>query len=281
MRLLKKTYPNLSPKLRRVAAYLINNHKDAAFLNAASLAQASGGSPATVTRLSYALGFKGYPKLREALQAHAKSVLSLPKYVPRDGGGFALREVAAMEKQIIDEMLESVRPRQFNRVVGLLFKARSINVVGTHYNAMPAAYAAFYLQAIRPSVQLCSSVELDISNRAQGQGRRDVMLVVTTPRYPKDTQKITSLFKDKGVTIIAITDSQVSPIIPLADEVLIVPMRFLLSHIEPYAAIMVLIHALVTAVAYQDASKLKKQIKTYQDFMDYFDYHTIRDIKLN
>ena len=278
---LKEAYPNLSPSLRRAAAYLINNHKDAAFLNASALSRAAGVSQAAITRLAYALGFKGYPELRDALQAHAKSVLSLPKYVPREGDGFALREVAAMEKQIIDDMLESVSPRQFNRVVGLLCQARSISVVGTHYNAMPAAYAAFFLQAVRPAVQLFTSVGLDIYTRLQGLGRRDAVLAITTARYPKDTQKIVPLFKEQGVTIIAITDSQVSPVIPLADEVIIVPLRFLLSYIDPYAAIMVFIHALVAAVYNQDASKSEKQVKTYHDFMDYFDYHAIRDIKLN
>ena len=277
---LKEAHPNLSPSLRRAAAYLINNHRDAAFLTASALSQASGVSPPTVTRLAYSLGFKGYPELREALQSHAKSVLSLPKYEPQDGDGFTLRQVAAMEKQIIDEMLESVSPRQFNRIVGLLFQAKSISIVGTHYNTMPAAYAAFFLQAIRPGVQLFTSVGLDVYTRLQGLGPKDAALVITTARYPTDTQKIVPLFKEQGAAIIAITDSQVSPIIPLSDEVLIVPLRFLLSHIDPYAAVMVLIHALVTALSNKDAAKSKRQLRAYYDFMDYFDYHAIRDIKL-
>ena len=279
--LLKGAYQNLSPKLRRAAAHLINNHKDAAFLNASALAQASGVSQATVTRLAYALGFKGYPELQEALQAHAKSVLSLPKYVPRNDGGFVLRQVAALEKQIIDEMLESVTPQQFNQVVQILHKAGSVSVVGTHYNAMPAAYAAFFLKAVRLSVHLFTSVGLDIFTRVRDLGRRDAALVITTARYPRDTQKIVPLFKERGATIIAITDSQVSPVIPLADQVIIVPLRFILSYIDPYAAIMVLIHALVSAVFSRGASKSKSQIKDYHDFMDHFDYHAIKDIKLN
>jgi len=279
--LLKGTYQNLSPTLRRAAAYLINNHKDAAFLNASALSRASGVSQATVTRLAYALGFKGYPELREALQAHAKSVLSLPKFTPRNGAGFVLRDVAAMEKQIIDEMLESVQPRQFNRVVRLLYEARSVSVVGTHYNAMPAAYAAYFLKAVRPSVHLFTSVGLDIFTLVQDVGPRDVALVVTTARYPRDTQKIVPLFKKNGAAVIAITDSQVSPVIPLSDQVIIVPLRFLLSYIDPYAAVMVLIHSLVTAIYNQDVSKSKRRIKNYHEFMDHFDYHAIRDIKLN
>ena len=279
--LLKEAYPGLSAKQRRLAAYLINHLKDAAFLNASALAQVSGVSSATVTRLAYALGFDGYLEFHEALQAHAKDVLSLPKYVPESDDGFFLRDVAAMEKQIIDGMLESIAPKQFNQVAQMLGKARTVSVVGTHYNFMPAAYVAHYLQFIRPSVHLFTSAEMDLFTQLQNIGNNDLALVISTARYPKDTQKIASLFKDKGATIIAITDSPISPVIPLAAQVLIVPFRFLLSHIEPYAGIMVLLHALVAAVAQKDPVKSKTWVKASQEFMDYHDYHAIKDLQLN
>lgn len=278
---LKESYDSLSPKLRKLATYIINNHKDAAFLNSSALAKAAGVSEATVTRLAYTLNFRGYLELRDALQAHAKSVLSLPKYVPRNSKGFVLDEVAVMEKKCIDEMLESISPPLFNKAVQSLYKARSVNVVGTHYNSMPAAYAAYYFQAIRPSVHLFTSENLDIFTRLQDIGRQDVVLAISTARYPRDTQKIIPLFKEREATVIAVTDSQVSPIIPLADQVMIVPIRFFLSHIDPYAAIMVLIHSLVTAVSSKDPQKSKRWIKTYHEYMDYNDYHAIKDIKLN
>ncbi len=278
---LKESYESLTPKLRKLATYIINNPKAAAFLNSSALAKAAGVSAATVTRLAYNLDLRGYPELRDALQAHAKSVLSLPKYEPSNSKGCLLNDVAAMEKNCIDEMLESIPTQLFNRAVQTLFKARSINVVGTHYNSMPAAYAAYFLQAIRPSVYLFTSEHLDIFTRLQDVGRQDVVLAVSTARYPRDTQKIISLFRNKGATVVAITDSQVSPIIPLADQVMIVPIRFLQSYIDPYAAIMVLIHALVTAVSMKDTQKSEQWIKTYYTYMDYQDYHVIKDMKLN
>lgn len=278
---LRDAFDSLSPKLRKLATYIINNHKGAAFLNASSLAKEAGVSEATVTRLAYTLGLRGYPELRDALQAHAKNVLSLPKYVPQNSKGFVLGEVAAMEKNSIEEMLESISPQLFNRAVQALFKARQVNVVGTHYNSMPASYAAYFLQAVRPSIRLFTSVDLDIFTQVQDTARQDVVLAISTARYPQDTQKILPLFRDKGATVIAITDSQVSPVIPLADLVMIVPIRFLLSNIDPYAAIMVLIHSLITGVSMKDAQKSKQWVKSYHDFMDLYDYHAIKDIKLS
>lgn len=278
---LKKAFENLSPKTRKAAAYIINNSKEATFLNASSLARAAGVSEATVTRLAYSLGFSGYAEFRGALQEHAKSVLALPKYVPQNAKGFILAEVAAMEKQSVDEMLESITPQQFQRAVQTLYKAQSVSVVGAHYNAIPAAYAAYFLQAVRPAVRLFTSVDLNLFTRLQDIDGQDVVLAITTARYPQDTQKMLPLFKERGATVIAITDSPISPVLPLADQALIVPLRFLLAHIDPYAAVMILIHALITAVSNKDAQKSKARIKDYHRFMDYHDYHAIRDMKLN
>jgi DNA-binding MurR/RpiR family transcriptional regulator len=278
---LSEIYESLSPKLRKLAGYIISNHKDAAFLNSSALAKAAGVSEATVTRLAYTLDLRGYPELRDALQAHAKSVLSLPKYVPSSSGGFVLAEVAEMEKKCIDEMMETITPEIFGQAVALLSDARSVSVVGTHYNTMPASYAAYFLQAIRPSVHLLTRVDLALFTRIQECGASDVVLSLSTARYPKDTQRILPQFKKRGSKIIAITDSPVSPVISLADLVMIVPIRFLLSHVDPYAAIMVLIHSLVTAITNSNLKKAKQRIKVYHDFMDEYDYHTIKDIKLN
>ncbi|MDR2301879.1 MAG: MurR/RpiR family transcriptional regulator [Deltaproteobacteria bacterium] len=279
--LLKEAYPNLSSKQGRLAAYLINHHKDAAFLNASALARVSGVSSATVTRLVYQLGFKGYFEFREALQVHARDVLSLPKFVPKSEDGFFLQDVALMEKQIIDEMLESIKPKQFNQVVQTLHKSKTVSVIGTHYNSMPAIYAAYYLQFIRPSVHLFTSAEMDLFTHLQSIGASDLALVISTARYPKDTQKIAAQFKDKGANIIAITDSPISPIIPFASQSLIVPFRYLLTHIEPYAGIMVLLHALVATVAKKYPTKSNNFVKASQEFMDFHDYHAVRDLQLD
>jgi DNA-binding MurR/RpiR family transcriptional regulator len=186
-----------------------------------------------------------------------------------------------MEKQSIDGMLASISPQQFKAAALTLHQARSVSVVGARYNSMPAAYAAYFLQAVRDSIRLFTSAEVDLFTKLQDIGPRDAMLVVSTARYPRDTQKMVPLFKEKGAAVVAITDSQISPVIPLADQTLIVPIKFMLSHIDPYAAVMILIHALVAAVSNLDPRKSRARIKDYHRFMDYYDYHAIRDIKLN
>ncbi|MDL2226183.1 MurR/RpiR family transcriptional regulator [Deltaproteobacteria bacterium OttesenSCG-928-M10] len=276
---LRAIFATLSPKLQRLATYIIDNHKDVAFLNVGALAKAAGVSETTVTRLSYALGFQGFSDFRQALQRHMKSYVSLPKYEPSRAKGFILAEVAAMEKTIIDEMLTHIPPEMFKQVVDRLHRAKNVIIVGTHYNAMPALYAAHFLSAIRPRVSLVHNLNVDAYAKARAAGDKDVVLAISTARYPKETQEILTDFHSKGIRIISITDSEVSPVAPLSDIALLVPMKFM-SFIDPYSGIMTLIHALVNAVLVAGGEASRKWLENYNMFMEKKDFHTVKGLKV-
>ncbi|OSC51039.1 MurR/RpiR family transcriptional regulator, partial [Streptomyces sp. 4F] len=63
--------PRLSPGQRRIAQYLIEHLTEAAFLSITDLADRAGVSQPSVTRFASAVGFSGYPALRERLQSIA------------------------------------------------------------------------------------------------------------------------------------------------------------------------------------------------------------------
>ena len=269
----------LTPKARKVASYIIDHHKEAVFLKANTLAKRAGVSETTVTRLAYALGFKVFPELREALQDHTKNYMALPKYKPRQADEYMLGEVAAMEKVIIDETLVSIPPPLFNAAVDLLHGARRIHVVGTHYNAAPASYVAYFLSCTRPRVGLVRDLGITAFGELQSSGPEDLVLAISTARYPKDTGRLLELFKAKGTPIMAITDSPASPVAPLADNLLVVPMKFI-SFIDPFAGVLVLTHALTTAVYLRNGANAKKWVSDFNDFMRHNDYNTVADINL-
>ncbi|GAA3094903.1 hypothetical protein GCM10017687_01630 [Streptomyces echinatus] len=68
--------PRLSPGQRRIAQYLIEHITEAAFLSITELADRVGVSQPSVTRFAAAVGFSGYPALREKLQSIALSSLA-------------------------------------------------------------------------------------------------------------------------------------------------------------------------------------------------------------
>ena len=77
----------LSPAQRRIAQYLLDHMPDSAFLSSVALAQRAGVSQPSVTRFASALGFSGYPALREALRLIALGPVPLAGPGPSVPGG--------------------------------------------------------------------------------------------------------------------------------------------------------------------------------------------------
>ncbi|MDR1051553.1 MAG: MurR/RpiR family transcriptional regulator [Deltaproteobacteria bacterium] len=263
---LKKIYDTLTPTLGRLASYIIDNHKTAAFLNSMTLAKSSRVSEATVTRLAHALQMKGFSELKQALQEYAKNIISLPRYNFVQNNKHILNKVATMEKSIIDELVATISEEDFSEAADILHKARTIFVVGTHYNYVPAAYAAYFLRSVRPGVDLLGSVDVGTFSASLDAGPRDAALAVSTARYPNDTLKILRTMAEKGVRIISLTDSQVSPLIAISDLSFIVPMKYI-SHIDPYAGVMVFLHSLVNELHGRDPARSREVLASYEDFI--------------
>ncbi|MHB1356764.1 MAG: MurR/RpiR family transcriptional regulator [Anaerolineae bacterium] len=66
---LQQAYPDLSKSQRRLAAYLVVNYRQAAFMTSSQLAQAVQVHEATVTRFAQHLGYVGYPELLADLRS--------------------------------------------------------------------------------------------------------------------------------------------------------------------------------------------------------------------
>lgn len=58
----------LSPAQRRIGQFLLDHLAEVVFMSSVDLAERVGVSQPSVTRFASALGFSGYPALRDALQ---------------------------------------------------------------------------------------------------------------------------------------------------------------------------------------------------------------------
>ena len=92
---IQEIYSDLSPGYRRVADYLVNNYRDAAFMTAAEVGRASKVDTTLVVRFAQRLGYPGYPELIEEVQERVKEDLR-SAYEPshrQQHAGFHLPEI--------------------------------------------------------------------------------------------------------------------------------------------------------------------------------------------
>jgi DNA-binding MurR/RpiR family transcriptional regulator len=140
-------YIDLSPGYRRVADYLVNNYRDAAFMTAAEVGRASKVDTTLVVRFAQRLGYPGYPELIGEVQERVKQDLR-SAYEPAqpDNTGVSIFQKALAED---GTSLEYVRLRTssdvIDSVIDTLLGARRIFVMGESISAALAEAAVHRL----------------------------------------------------------------------------------------------------------------------------------------
>ncbi|MEU5185239.1 MurR/RpiR family transcriptional regulator [Streptomyces longwoodensis] len=210
--------PQLSPGQRRIAQYLIEHITEAAFLSITDLAERVGVSQPSVTRFAGAVGFSGYPALREKLQAIALGALA---------GGPATDEVnrsnelqSAVDAEI--ENLENLR-RDFadpDRVIDVgrsLSGSTPLTVLGLRISASLAEYFAYAARRIHPDVRVVTrggSVAYDALLQSREAGGTWV-LAFSMPRHAQETLTAVRVARSAGLKVALVTDLTLGQ---LADE---------------------------------------------------------------
>lgn len=91
-----------------------------------------------------------------------------------------------------------------------------------------------------------SSTEV-AAGRLMNIGKKDLLLAISFPRFASDAVTLTQYARDRGAHIVALTDSVASPLVALADDVLLAPCSHpVLS--SSYAAAVVVAEALVASL---------------------------------
>ncbi|MFI2433468.1 MurR/RpiR family transcriptional regulator [Streptomyces sp. NPDC018693] len=212
--------PHLSPGQRRIAQYLIEHITEAAFLSITDLAERVGVSQPSVTRFAGAVGFSGYPALRERLQSIALGTLA---------GGPGPTEVnrsnelqAAVDAEI--ENLENLRrdfadPDQVIETGRSLSQSTPLTVLGLRISASLAEYFAYAARRIHPDVRLVTrggSVAYDALLQSREAGGTWV-LAFSMPRHAQETLTAVRVARNAGLKVALITDLALGAIADEAD----------------------------------------------------------------
>ena len=122
----------------------------------------------------------------------------------------------------------------------------------------------FSLRYFLNSVKLLTPGIGDIPEQILNTGKEDVLVAVSFKRYSREAVHITEKMRNKGVFIIAITDSELSPITRLADMKLIVRTE-IATYIDSITAAMSLINALIISIAIRKKNSALSELKKLED----------------
>ncbi len=281
----------LSPAQRRIAQYLLDHMPDSAFLSSVALAQRAGVSQPSVTRFAAALGFSGYPALREALRMIALDPAG-PSGVARGAGalppagaaggpagagepgglpaggahGNELQAAAAAEIAHLHALQEALADARAVTELGReLAASRPLAVLGHRISAPLAQYFAYAARRIHPDVRCLTfggSVVFDALLHVSEAGGR-WLLAIALPRYPAETVQALRFARRLGMRTAVITDVQFVPFAGDADVLLTAGVGSGLVF-DSHAAPAVLAAVIVQAMADAEPARAHARLREYE-----------------
>ena len=255
LHIIQEKMTSFSKGQKRIAGYILSDYDKAAFMTANKLGTVVGVSESTVVRFAAELGYEGYPSMQKALQEIVRSKLTSIQRIRASNdrlfGSDVVTTVLQADMDKIRSAIESVDRSAFENVVDKLMESRHIYILGVRSSSFLAGYLHFYFHLIFENVTLVTSNSAgDILESILRIGPGDVLVGISFPRYSQSTVKGVRFAHDRGADIVAITDSALSPLYPMA-SISLLASSDMISFVDSLVAPFSLLNALIVAAGHR------------------------------
>lgn len=210
----------LTTAQQALAKYILDHGEQVAFMTARQLANAAGQSDAAVVRFAKAVGYGGYPELRDALREGLLERVGSSGMSQRHDPATPLeelcRQVYAIDGGLIQETALLNSDAQLLSAADALVAARRIWVTGHGTSSPLAQYLAMHLNQVLGNAQVLNVGDGDLAERLRGIGKQDAVIGIGYVRYLPYTVDILQIARESGAAVLAITDRVSSPLARLA-----------------------------------------------------------------
>jgi DNA-binding MurR/RpiR family transcriptional regulator len=214
----------LPPQLQAAARYMLDRPDDVALLSMREQARRAGVPPATMTRLAKRLGLEGYDQVRE-LYAGAVRTGALG-FAGKAGAQVEVQKLRGEKALACDMALSLSRqlaalaePAALGRLVDAasrLHDARRIYCLGLRSCHAAAWHFHYMLSLLGDKTVMLDDAGGTGLDSIRDAGTSDVLLAASVEPYARATIDGAQYAAARGVPVVAVTDSEVSPLARLA-----------------------------------------------------------------
>jgi DNA-binding MurR/RpiR family transcriptional regulator len=266
IREIHEKHGSMSKTYQNIAVYLTQNPNDVAIKSVNSIGESCGIHASSFVRFAQSLGFKGFKELQEVFQRRLST--AAPGFEARIkalegelGGGAAggrtalLRDLVLRDIASLQELLADVSDADLDRAVTLMDKADTIYLVGQLRSAPVVELMRYVLTMLGKRTVLLDASGGLATHMAKIMAPNDLLIAVSFRFYARETVNIAEDAANRGIPILAITDSTLSPLAKGAHALFTVPEHeYIFS--RSLAAPMCIAQALVVSLA----AKLQKDV---------------------
>lgn len=275
--LINNNYYKFSKGQKQIAQFIIDHYDKAAFMTAAKIGETVDVSESTVVRFASTIGYSGFPELQKALQVLIKNKLTTVQRISLDSD--IVNDKDKLHKRIIKNELNTLRSlyetidtQELDKATDLILNAKKVYILGLRTSNTLSNYLGFYLDVILDDVKVLKNSGVNsLYEEIIRIKETDVLIVISYPRYSKTTIEATKFIKERNAKIVAITDTEASPIYSLADVSLLAKSN-IVSFIDSLVAPLSLINNLIINISLQEKDDI---VEYYNKLEQLWDNHSI------
>jgi|SRR4051812_40741023 DNA-binding MurR/RpiR family transcriptional regulator len=215
----------LPKRLRQVAIFLNDHPDEIALGTAATVAARAGVQPSTLVRFAKALDYSGFSDLQQVFRARLRA--RFPDYRERVARLRAGEHAASIAAPLldgfahsaavsIDRLKASADVGLIDAAIELLAGAQIVHILGARRVFPVAAYFAYAFGKLGIRSALVDHVALLAPEQIAVADKADAVLAISFTPYSPATVELAQAAHDRGLPVVAITDSAFSPLAALA-----------------------------------------------------------------
>jgi DNA-binding MurR/RpiR family transcriptional regulator len=212
-------HDGMSRQLKRIARYSIDNPDAVALNSVTALAQKAEVQPSAIVRFAKALGYDGFsglqPVFRDYLVTRSDSyqerIRSLSSGSP-EAPARLLADFVHSAVGSLENLQESTTEEQMDAAIALLKDSRDIHLLGQRRSFAVVQYLHYALSRLGCRCLLADGAGGMLDHQMARCGVKDAVIAVSFSPYTQQVLDLASKLSEAGVSIIAITDSPLSPL---------------------------------------------------------------------
>jgi len=254
-------YDELSKQLKTIAKYITEHRQQMVVVRIRDIADACDVQPSAVVRFAQYFGFSGFSEMQAVFREAYASGTTTASYQQRIRAVIskhpAKMKSAELARSFMDACQSGIATisaqlddRAFDKAVTLLQNAKHIYIMGVRRMFPVASYLGYVLLQTRKRVIMVDAMGGMYKEQIESLSKGDVLISISMAPYGAETRYCSDLAVERQASVLAITDSSLSPISRAAAATLTVH-EAEIYNFRALACTMSLAQSLFIALAYR------------------------------
>ena len=212
---------DLTPELRKAAAYVLENPNNVGVSSIREIAEAAQVKPNTFVRMARQIGCDGYDDFREPFrEAIRKGQVSFPdrarwlQSLSESGRlGPLYADMVASALRNIEETFAGIGVADLRRAAEDIWNSRQVFVAGVGVNSANARNFTYLASTGMDRFHAIPRLGHTAVDDLALADERDILIAITCKPYRSEVVEAMEVAREQGVKVIGVSDSPASPVI--------------------------------------------------------------------